>query len=63
MIFLSFPNALIGNPDEVMTGPPMKTSFGGDNLRITPWEESFACLASWRETKQKINIAQRRKRR
>ena len=44
MIFLSFPNALIGNPDEVMTGPPMKTSFGGDNLRITPWEESFACF-------------------
>ena len=28
---LSFPNASIGNPDETMTGPPIKT-FGGDDL-------------------------------
>jgi len=30
----SFPNALVGNPDEVMTGPPTKT-FGGDNFEIS----------------------------
>ena len=29
---LSFPNALVGNPDKVMTGPPTK-KFGGDNFR------------------------------
>ncbi len=28
---LSFPNALVGNPDETMIGPPTKT-FGGDKL-------------------------------
>ncbi len=31
---LSFPNALVGNPDEAMTGPPTET-FGGDNFGIT----------------------------
>ena len=30
---LSFPNALVGNPDEAMIRPPTKT-FGGDNYRI-----------------------------
>jgi len=30
---LSFPNALVGNPDEIMTRPPTKT-FGGDNKKI-----------------------------
>ena len=30
---LSFPNALVGNPDEPIAGPPINT-FGGDNLRI-----------------------------
>ena len=43
-INLSFPNALVGNPqqihlgtgpDKAMIGPPTKT-FGGDNSRITP---------------------------
>ena len=34
---LSFPNALVGNPDESMTGPPTKT-FGGDNFRINSKE-------------------------
>ena len=30
---LSFPNALVGNPDKTITGPPTKT-FGGDSLKI-----------------------------
>ena len=29
----SFPNASIGNPGEILTGPPIKT-FGGDNFGI-----------------------------
>ena len=29
---LSFPNALVGNPNEIVTGPPTKT-FGGDNSK------------------------------
>ena len=28
---LSFPNALVGNPDKTMTGPPIRT-FGGDSF-------------------------------
>jgi len=32
---LSFPNALVGNLDKVMTGPPTKT-FGGDKVGINP---------------------------
>ena len=31
----SFPNALVGNPDKAMTGPPTKT-FGGDNKNHKP---------------------------
>ena len=39
---LSFPNALIGNPDETMTGPPIKT-FGGDNFLINVFDTPSAC--------------------
>jgi hypothetical protein len=29
----SFPHALSGNPDDLRTGPPIKT-FGGDDLKM-----------------------------
>ena len=34
----SFPNVLVGNPDEAMTGPPTKT-FGGDKLGVNSNED------------------------
>ena len=40
---LSFPNVLVGNPDEAMIGPPTKT-FGGDNFRITSSKKKLANL-------------------
>ena len=41
---LSFPNASIGNPDETVTGPPIKT-FGGDALGINS-HQCFLVLRS-----------------
>ena len=32
---LSFPNALVGNPDKAMIGPPTGKTFGGDNFEVS----------------------------
>ena len=53
---LSFPNALVGNPDETMAGPPTKITalagsryggtFGGDNFGISPKQISGEIIIS-----------------
>ncbi len=43
---LSFPNALVGNPNKVVTGPPTKT-FGGDSFGISSNKLSNPNHSDW----------------